>query len=189
MTPLLIFVAVLLIHHLSEVLLVIVNTPKLLSPQSFLISSPYLIAMSFGLLEHLATLHYLPGQKKIILSLLTPPGFLLIVLGEALRKSAWLCARRAFTHIIATERRDGHELITHGIYAHVRHPGYLGWMVWACGTQLVLGNVICAVAFVAVAWRFFSIRIPYEEEMLVRLFQSDYIDYKRRTPTWIYAIP
>lgn len=29
----------------------------------------------------------------------------------------------------------------------VRHPGYLGWMLWAIGTQLVLVNPICLIAF------------------------------------------
>lgn len=32
----------------------------------------------------------------------------------------------------------------------VRHPGYLGWLIWATGMQLLLGNPVCLVATLAV---------------------------------------
>ena len=56
-------------------------------------------------------------------------------------------AGKAFTHLIKTERRPGHELVTTGVYRVLRHPGYFGWFVWACGTQILLCNVICTVLF------------------------------------------
>ena len=30
---------------------------------------------------------------------------------------------------------------------YIRHPGYLGWFVWAVAGQLLLANPVCAVAF------------------------------------------
>ena len=32
----------------------------------------------------------------------------------------------------------------------MRHPGYLGWLVWAVGMQLLLGNPICMMAALCV---------------------------------------
>ena len=62
-------------------------------------------------------------------------GLVLVILGEALRKAGILTARRHFTHTVQTTRRPGHTLVTHGVYAFVRHPGYLGWFIWAVSTQ------------------------------------------------------
>lgn len=31
-----------------------------------------------------------------------------------------------------------------------RHPGYLGWMLWAIGTQVLLINPFCTLAFAVV---------------------------------------
>jgi hypothetical protein len=41
-----------------------------------------------------------------------------------------------------------------------RHPGYLGWFIWAPSTQLILMNPICFGLFIAMAWYFFNDRIP-----------------------------
>lgn len=39
------------------------------------------------------------------------------------------------------------------VYAIVRHPAYLGFLVWAIGTQVALGNPLCTVAFACVLVR------------------------------------
>lgn len=51
------------------------------------------------------------------------------------------------------ERHDRHVLVRHGVYAWVRHPGYLGFLLWAAGTQLLLANPACLVLFVAAVSR------------------------------------
>lgn len=33
---------------------------------------------------------------------------------------------------------------------HIRHPGYLGFLVWCVGTQLLLVNPVCCVVFALV---------------------------------------
>lgn len=32
-------------------------------------------------------------------------------------------------------------------FRYIRHPGYLGWLVWSVGTQVLLINPICTVLF------------------------------------------
>ena len=80
-------------------------------------------------------------------------GLTLVVVGEAMRKAAILTARHNFTHMVQLTRRAQHALVTHGIYKHIRHPGYLGWLLWAVGTQLLLQNALCTVLFAAVVRR------------------------------------
>ena len=76
-------------------------------------------------------------------------GLVLVLAGEAMRKAAIVTAGHNFTHIVQVTRRARHALVTRGIYKHVRHPGYLGWLFWAVGTQLLLSNPLCTVVFAA----------------------------------------
>jgi hypothetical protein len=76
-------------------------------------------------------------------------GLALMVVGEVMRKAAIVTARHNFTHMVQLTRRARHVLVTHGIYRHIRHPGYLGWLLWAVGTQLLLQNALCTVLFAA----------------------------------------
>lgn len=39
------------------------------------------------------------------------------------------------------------------------------------------------------AWKFFKERIGYEERLLLRFFGQQYVDYARKTPTWLPGIP
>lgn len=186
--PLLIFTLSLSIYHISEFLLVLILEPEELDFSSFLLSQPYLLAMSFGLLEYSLTWHYFPAQKSFLTRLLLPPGTLLAFSGDILRKLAWLTARSAFTHRIKHRRRPGHVLVTNGVYRWSRHPGYVGWLVWAVGTQVVLANPIAIVAFALISFSFFKDRIPVEEFHLVAIFGQDYINYRETTPTRIPGI-
>lgn len=167
---LLLFVATLLEYHASELLLVLAIEPEEFSfPETLLITTPYVFAMTSAATEYVVTCHLLPSAKTTMVSVLAPFGICLVVAGEGLRKLAWLQARKAFTHKIKTVKRPCHALVTHGVYSFCRHPGYLGWLIWAVGTQLLLGNVICTVGFAVVSWRFFSVRIPFEDHHLGRL--------------------
>ena len=114
-------------------------------------------------------------------------GVVMCLFGDWLRKASICTAGTAFTHLIQTRRRPTHFLVTTGAYAYARHPGYLGWFAWALGTQVMLGNPVCFVAFVVVTWLYFKRRIAVEELYLRRMF-SEYEDYARRVPTWIPGI-
>lgn len=180
---LLAFAALLLLYHGSELALVATYTPEHLSAASLLLSPSYLLAMALALAEHAAERTLVPAYKAQVLAATFGPGLAVTAVGEALRIAAWATARGCFTHRIQHKRRPGHVLITHGVYAWVRHPGYLGWGVWAVGTQLVLGNVAAAVAFAGVSWLFFRRRIRTEEAALVTMFGDEYGTYRRRVPT------
>ena len=83
-------------------------------------------------------------------------------------------ARSNFSHIIVTEQEGNHQLVTTGVYSVSRHPSYLGWFCWSIGTQLLLCNPFCVVAYAVAAISFFRERVPYEERMLINIFQEEY---------------
>jgi protein-S-isoprenylcysteine O-methyltransferase len=176
-------------YHLSEVCLVLSIVPEEYEfPASWLMSTPYLCAMLLGLFEYFVEVHFYPLFKAALVSILAPIGCALVLIGEVTRKTAWLTARVAFTHRIQVVRRPGHNLVTHGIYSYCRHPAYLGWMMWAVGTQLLIANPICAIAFAVTTWKFFSVRIPYEDSHLERLFGAQFLEYKEEVPTCLPGI-
>jgi uncharacterized membrane protein len=67
----------------------------------------------------------------------------------------------------------------------LRHPSYFGFYYWALGSQLMMMNPVCIVAFTGVLQYFFSDRIQYEEGCLIRFFGQAYRDYQARTHTGI----
>jgi len=126
-----------------------------------------------------------PAQGAPALEPVQLLGLALLILGEAVRKAGILTARHNFTHVVQLSRRPRHTLVTHGVYAYVRHPGYLGWLVWAVSTQLLLLNPVCTLGFAAASWLYFRHRIRFEEARLLQFFGLEYRDYMARTPTYI----
>ncbi|XP_051219090.1 probable protein-S-isoprenylcysteine O-methyltransferase [Lolium perenne] len=170
------FAAALVFFHGSEyVLAAAFHGHRNVTATSLLISKQYVLAMSFAMLEHLTEGFLFPELKGY--QFVSNIGLLMVLVGEIIRKIAVITAGRAFTHVIRIHYEDQHQLITHGVYRFMRHPGYLGFLMWAVGTQLMLCNPISTVAFALVLWRFFAKRIPYEEFFLRQFFGARYEEY------------
>lgn len=154
---------------------------------AFLINKQYVAFMALGLCEFFA--------RRALAPWLCLPraawvaGGLVAVAGQALRAWAEIHGGRAFTHLIRVRRVEGHRVVTSGPYALCRHPGYLGWALWATGTQVWLGNLISPVLFAATAYAFFRRRIPYEEAHLVAMFGDEYGRYMRSVWSGFPGIP
>lgn len=77
---------------------------------------------------------------------------------------------------------EGHRLKTNGPFAVVRHPLYLGVIVYHVGAALALESLsVLAVAALFVV-PYTAIRIGYEEKLLRDAFGGGYDEYARRTP-------
>lgn len=176
------FLSVLTLFHGSEYVLTFIFNKKDLSWKSLLISRPYCLAMTAACIEYAIERLFVPGLKLPVVSKL---GIAAVTVGEGIRKTAMVTAKGNFTHLIQFKKKEGHELVTHGIYRWVRHPGYLGWFIWAVGTQLLLVNPICTLAFILTIWRFFKVRVAVEEEYLSLFFGRSYNEYQSRIPSGI----
>lgn len=75
--------------------------------------------------------------------------------------------------------KEGHELVTTGPYAYVRHPIYTGVILMALGTALS-GATFGIWAFVIASFVFVS-RIEKEEKIMRELFPGEYPEYQKRT--------
>ena len=109
-------------------------------------------------------------------------GLAFTTFGQFARSLAMWTARSNFNHIVQDRKHKGHVLVTSGIYTFLRHPSYVGFFYWSIGTQILLGNPFCIVAYTVASWRFFNQRIPVEEEFLAtRIFPNEYPRYMKRT--------
>ena len=167
------------------------NTPAA-TISAFLLTAnwpAYAIAHTAASLECLVTRLAFPGWHwglpAYAAHVVTLAGFVLVGVGQLIRSTAMVQAGHSFNHIVQQRKRDGHSLVTTGIYGTLRHPSYFGFFWWSIGTQLVLGNSACLVAYAVVLWRFFSSRIRREEVHLVEFFKADYEDYRKKVPTRI----
>jgi protein-S-isoprenylcysteine O-methyltransferase Ste14 len=75
--------------------------------------------------------------------------------------------------------RQGHELVTSGPYAYVRHPIYSGIMLAMIGSALAVGLLWLALFVLYFAYFLFSART--EEKMMLAQFPGAYPAYRRRT--------
>ncbi|TID14746.1 putative prenyl cysteine carboxyl methyltransferase ste14 [Venturia nashicola] len=142
----------------------------------------YQIAHATAMVEATITSICFPGwQARFSPAWVRGLGLGLIIVGQLFRSLAMVTAGTNFNHQVQRKRAIGHQLVTTGVYGVLRHPSYFGFFWWAIGTQLLVGNPFCLVAYVLVLWRFFSRRIQGEELYLVGFFGDEYVQFRKST--------
>ena len=84
--------------------------------------------------------------------------------------------------------RQGHQLVTSGIYRHIRHPMYaFGWL-FGIVQALLLQNWIAGLSGLVSFAVLYFLRVPREEQMMLDQFGEEYQSYMKRTgrviPQW-----
>lgn len=110
-------------------------------------------------------------------------GLAAMVVGQIVRTLAMATAGSNFNHVVQSRHREGHVLITGGIYSLLRHPSYFGFFWWGLGSQLVLQNVFCFVGYALVLYRFFNSRI--KREYCLQHAHSLHSGHSNYFPPWI----
>jgi protein-S-isoprenylcysteine O-methyltransferase Ste14 len=77
--------------------------------------------------------------------------------------------------------RENHQLITAGVYRHVRHPMYTAFWLWAVAQALLLPNWIAGLAGIVGFGTLFFGRVAREERMMLESFGDEYRTYMERT--------
>ncbi|WP_260580919.1 protein-S-isoprenylcysteine O-methyltransferase [Sphingopyxis sp. PET50] len=79
------------------------------------------------------------------------------------------------------EVRDGHNLITSGVYARIRHPMYAAIWLSALTQPLLIHNWIAGALVIPAFAAMWMLRIPNEERMMAERFGAEWDAYCRRT--------
>ncbi|HZB10965.1 MAG TPA: protein-S-isoprenylcysteine O-methyltransferase [Rubrobacter sp.] len=76
--------------------------------------------------------------------------------------------------------REEHQLVTRGVYRHVRHPMYASEFLWIVAQALLLRNWIAGPAGAASFLPLYALRVPREERMMLERFEEEYRAYMGR---------
>jgi protein-S-isoprenylcysteine O-methyltransferase Ste14 len=77
--------------------------------------------------------------------------------------------------------RADHQLVTDGIFKHIRHPMYAAHILWSIANPLMLHNWVAGFAFLAVSTLQYLLRIKAEEQMMLEQFGDQYKAYMETT--------
>ena len=80
--------------------------------------------------------------------------------------------------------RDPLVLVDSGVYAWVRHPMYLGTMLFCLALIFVSASLVSIVVLIGF-FVFYDRMATYEEKSLIEILGERYVDYKKRVSKWI----
>ena len=82
---------------------------------------------------------------------------------------------------ITLEVREGHTLVTEGIYRGVRHPMYSSLLLYGLGQALAVPNWVAGPSYLVAIAVLFALRVRPEERMMLEEFGPRYEQYMART--------
>ncbi|KAH7344329.1 prenyl cysteine carboxyl methyltransferase-like protein Ste14 [Pyrenochaeta sp. MPI-SDFR-AT-0127] len=182
------FIGTLSVFHFLEFYTTAAYNTPVAFVSSFLLTNgdQYRQAHTMALIETCITSYFFPEwQAWVHPPVIVALGIVMIAMGQIVRSTAMAQAGTNFNHTVQSRKNDGHELVTCGLYAYFRHPSYFGFFWWGIGTQVMLGNTVCFLAYAGILWYFFMKRITHEEKHLIDFFGDDYKAYRMRTRVWI----
>ena len=114
----------------------------------------------------------------IRLSLVNVAGLGLFLIGVYIR----VVAMRTLAKYFLTDLRtlQNHRLIKHGIYKHIRHPAYLGTVLFSIGISLIFSSLY-GFLLMLVLFPSYLYRIRIEESVLLEEFGEEYREYMKKT--------
>jgi protein-S-isoprenylcysteine O-methyltransferase Ste14 len=75
-------------------------------------------------------------------------------------------------------------LVTIGVYAHVRHPQYLGIILISIALLIMMTTIPTLIMFPVLVYAYYRLARKEEKEM-VKKFGDEYVQYKRKVPMLI----
>jgi protein-S-isoprenylcysteine O-methyltransferase len=103
-------------------------------------------------------------------------GVVLCLAGIGLRYWSRRVLGRFFT--IGVVRQEGHTVVRNGPYRRVRHPGYLGFMLFYLGLPLVVGSAFGLVVLALPALAIFVMLVKLEDRKMAEALGQDYVKYQ-----------
>ena len=119
-------------------------------------------------------------------------GLFLLVVGEVIRMKARLELKRkagfsSNTKTVRLKIVKDHQLVSDGLYKHIRHPIYFGEILRNLGFVIIFSSFYGSL-IILLASTLLHFRIEIEEKMLVASFGKEYEEYKRNTKRIIPCI-
>ncbi|MFC2100614.1 methyltransferase family protein [Bacteroidota bacterium] len=114
------------------------------------------------------------------------PLYIRIIISSIILITGFIVARKGL-RIVFGEQREKPELIRKGIFNKVRHPIYLGAILFYLGLFFLSISLI-ALLVISITFVFYYYISRYEEKILVEEFGESYIKYKKEVPMFFPRI-
>jgi protein-S-isoprenylcysteine O-methyltransferase Ste14 len=82
---------------------------------------------------------------------------------------------------ITLQVREGHTLVTRGVYARIRHPMYSSLLLYAAGQAVAVPNWVAGPSYIAALSLLVLFRLGPEERMMRERFGAEWDAYAART--------
>jgi len=112
---------------------------------------------------------YLPLPVRLI-----PAGIFML--------SGFLLARAS--HSVVNHDGGPESVRTSGVFRYVRHPLYLGALLFYLALTIATCSLI-SFGLLVVIFFFYNFIAGYEEKLMLRRFNDEYRDYMKKTGKWI----
>jgi methanethiol S-methyltransferase len=125
-----------------------------------------------------------PILRSVIYSLFAGGWLLILVATFLINHFDLFGMRQVWLYLTETPYRPL-AFSTPGLYRHVRHPLYVGWLLtfWATPTMTATH-----LLFAAATTAYILLAIRWEERDLTQVHGQAYIDYRRRVPMLVPAL-
>ena len=87
-------------------------------------------------------------------------------------------------HVVVSHKRRPSGLVSTGAFRYVRHPVYLGCLLFYLGLAVSTASLISLVLWVMICI-FYNYLASYEEKLLESKFGENYRTYKENTGKWL----
>jgi protein-S-isoprenylcysteine O-methyltransferase Ste14 len=130
------------------------------------------------------------GTVRLTLSSLSAAGLagtvaVLLLMGGAIGLFATSSRELGKNWSLVARMRSDHELVRTGPYARVRHPIYLGMLLFLLALAVALGHWLQLIVAVPVFLAGTMIRTHIEDGLLEQQFGETFRDYRSSTPALI----
>lgn len=90
-------------------------------------------------------------------------------------------------HVVVSGDTRPDRVVSTGAFQYVRHPLYLGSLLFYFGFSFATGALACFALFLIMIV-FYNYIATYEEKLMVAKMGNDYVDYMKKTSKWIPRI-
>jgi protein-S-isoprenylcysteine O-methyltransferase Ste14 len=123
-------------------------------------------------------------QKSTFLLDYVPLSIRLVILSLALITAVYLFMSG---HVVVSHEERPTSVVATGAFRYVRHPLYLGAILFYLGLAVSTASLFSLVLLVVI-FLFYNYIAGYEERLMEIRFGEDYVSYKKRTGKWLPRI-
>lgn len=110
---------------------------------------------------------------------------IIFIIGIAIIAVGGYSFRKANTTVNPTQPENATRLVRTGIYRISRNPMYIGFFLWLLACAVFIGNVLNLFLLPVFVILVNKLYILPEEKALQKLFDSEFLNYKKQVRRWL----